>query len=84
MAETRSEFQKLYIDPAALEMSMRPIEERGGSVVMLVAEIDDFLRTNWPEWTEEQRQRANYKLTYEIICRAIEIEQQTTGKVGHA
>jgi hypothetical protein len=79
----RTEFQAIYIDPPALEMSMRPIEERGGAVVMLAAEIDDFLRTNYPEWTEEQRQRATYNLTHQILCRAIEIERQAAGQKGH-
>lgn len=81
---TQAEFNAIYIEPPALEMATRPLHERGGSVVILMTQIDTALRTRFPEWTDGQRGGAVVKMTLDIITRAIEIEKQTNGKVGHA
>ena len=81
---TEAEFRAIYIEPPALEMATRPLPERGGSVVMLMTEIDSALRTRFPEWTEGRRGGVVAQLTLDILNRAIEIEREAGGKVGHA
>lgn len=79
---TEAEFRAAYIEPPAQEMATRPLAERGGSVVMLMTEIDSALRTRFPEWTDGQRGGVVLQLTTDILGRAFEIERETALRAG--
>jgi len=81
---TRTQFEKDWIDGPALELSMVPIDQRGETVIGMIGDIKTWIAAEFPDLTPEQVQRATSSYMFSIIQRAVEVSKASNGAIGHA
>jgi hypothetical protein len=75
--------RRQWINPPALDLAATPVDQRGEFIDRMLAEIDAWLRLNWPELSPQDVLKVRERYSFEIIRRAGEISKGCSHVVGH-